>query len=648
MTAIDLEDGIHMSGYGIPRPATGDSSDEADDTGRPVPYRYDPTMIPALARLADLACDGVDDPHNAGLRVEGLAMQADPPIEPAAARALFTTFMYLIQVASPDEPPDARLDPVNGPSLFPVALREASGDLRQLWLGLASEVRHPVARARCWDIVFTLHLMPNRRDAGERAVQAYLDSTSTPLTLQEKANGLLRAWTMARLVRLTGLESEIETAMTAVAEAAVNQKENPYAAMTVLGALTAPPLGRAARAADPAVDDLLDRALTTYAQVHIIQGFAILVRKSAGSGSARIERANRHEVEAMIAEAEAATDPMIIRTQFSNAASAARRYGVADLERVAVARLQAAPPVTWERTEWSFVTPKAFFNLYLPGFSATTDWRRALSIWLHSGPPSGNKETNEATARQAMGQSIIRFLATTVLFRDGDLPSRTVTGDAAAFDRELVRAEQHNLAINGRFLARALWQIRERFGIPSHDDLTEFLRLSNADPGMLHDLAAALQLYWIGEYDASCHLVVPKVEAAARALLLELNEPMYRTAIGDKAGQFPGLGVLLPFLLDNTFDPDWERFLRTFLLNDGANIRNLIAHGFARNVGPIEAALVLRAGAVLILLTTDRAVTRDVKTVRAAVAAPVGGIRDRPWRQRLVAALWAARRELRN
>src|SRR5207248_7211152 len=98
-----------MSGHGNPAPATDDSSDEPDDTGRPAPYRYDPTIVPALARLADLACEGVDDPHDAGLRVEGLAMQADPPIEPAAARALFTTFMYLIQVASPNEPPDARL-----------------------------------------------------------------------------------------------------------------------------------------------------------------------------------------------------------------------------------------------------------------------------------------------------------------------------------------------------------------------------------------------------------------------------------------------------------------------------------------------------------------------------------------------------------
>jgi hypothetical protein len=134
-----------------------------------------------------------------------------------------------------------------------------------------------------------------------------------------------------------------------------------------------------------------------------------------------------------------------------------------------------------------------------------------------------------------------------------------------------------------------------------------------------------------------------KVEAAARALLLELNEPLYRAAVG----QFPGLGSLLPPLLDNEFDPDWERFLRTFLLNDGSNVRNLVAHGFADSVGPVEAALALRAGALLILLTTTHAAGRDAAAVRAALTTPQGATLRRPWRRRLAATFLAARRELR-
>jgi hypothetical protein len=100
-------------------------------------------------------------------------------------------------------------------------------------------------------------------------------------------------------------------------------------------------------------------------------------------------------------------------------------------------------------------------------------------------------------------------------------------------------------------------------------------------------------------------------------------------------------------LLDNDFDPDWERFLRTLLLNDGSNVRNLVAHGFTENVSPVETALALRAGALLILLTTERAAERDAAAVRAALATPQGTMHRRSWRQRLTAAFLAARRELR-
>lgn len=243
---------------------------------------------------------------------------------------------------------------------------------------------------------------------------------------------------------------------------------------------------------------------------------------------------------------------------------------------------------------------------------------------------------------------MIHRLATTVLFRDGDLPARTLSSDDDIFNRELIHVETRYMDMNGRFLARALHQIRERFGIPSRDDLEAFFLGFGAAPTLVTAFATALQLYWVDEYDASCHLVVPKVEAAARALLLQLNEPLYRAAVGAAVGQFPGLGSLLPSLLDNDFDPDWERFLRTFLLNDGSNLRNLVAHGFTDSVGPVEAALALRASALLILLSTEHAADRDAAAVRAVLATPHGTTPRRPWRHRLTAAFLAARRELQQ
>jgi hypothetical protein len=376
--------------------------------------------------------------------------------------------MYVINVAPAQKQPDAKLEPLEGPSLLPTALRDAGDDLRQLWLELADEVRHPVARARCWDIVFTLRLMRNRRDAAERAARAYLDAAATTLSRRRKADGLLRAWSMTRLVGLANLTGEITTAMTVLAEEAVTHREDPYAAITVLGALVARPPRGTPRIADPAVDDLLDRALTTYRQIEVIRDLALVVRRSAGSGTARAEHASRREVGAMLAEAKAATDPMIIRTLFNDAAAAARRLGLTDLEQVAVARLQAAPPLRWESAAYAITTPAAFFDHYLPGFSAAADWRSALAIWMHTGPPSGSSHVNEATARQALQTSVVhRLLSTTVLFRGRDLPARTLRSEEDSFNRELARAEAFHMDMNGRFLAKALHQIRHRFGIPS-------------------------------------------------------------------------------------------------------------------------------------------------------------------------------------
>jgi hypothetical protein len=133
-----------------------------------------------------------------------------------------------------------------------------------------------------------------------------------------------------------------------------------------------------------------------------------------------------------------------------------------------------------------------------------------------------------------------------------------------------------------------------------------------------------------------------------RALLLELNEPVYRTAVGDSPGQFPGLGALLPDLVENGFDPDWERFLRTLLLGEGANVRNLVAHGFMDEVDRDKAALVLRALVRLALITSDEAVRRDGGVVRAALAEPVNRGRCRPVWRRVVDALEVAWWELRR
>ncbi|MEU4770023.1 hypothetical protein AB0H12_43075 [Actinosynnema sp. NPDC023794] len=600
-----------------------------------------------LAQVADAACDGVGDPHDASWRAQQLAEQMEPPVERPATLVLVNAFLYTLYH---EEIPQAgaELSPLDGPSLLPMAMRDAPSDVRDAWLALASEVTHPVARARLYDIAFTLRLSRNSRHTAEQAARAYVDGVGGSQRPQVQADGVVRAWTLARSVGSTALEQEIATIMLALACDMVDRDEHPYAVIPMLCALIAPPRGKTAEAIDPRVDDVLERALATYPQTHVLKDLAAVVRKRAAGDAARVDAANRRLIEAMLAEARAATEPMIIRMLFHDAASVARQLGVPDLEKIAVAALQSAPALAWDSTAYTVNLPASFFDLYLPGFDEATDWREALSIWLHTGSPTGRHETNLATTRQTRQASVIRYLATTVVFRDGDMPARTLSGDEEMFARDLARTELHYLGTHGVFLANALYMIATRFGIPSRDDLETFLLDSGADPTLMNVLATALQLFWVAEYDAAVHLAVPKVEAAARALLLEINEPVYRAAVGDGTGTFPGLGVLLPLLVANDFDPDWERFLRTFLLGDGSNVRNLAAHGFIHNIDPVNAAAALRALAVLALLAPEPAVQRDAATVRSALANPTGAQPRRSWWQRIAAAVSAARYELRR
>lgn len=144
-----------------PEPANAESSAAAvppTDASRPAqPYQHDPALVPVLAQLADAAAQDVGDPHDAGWRVQLLAERNDPPMDRSVVNALVNAFLYT-QHGEEIPQAGAALAPMDGPALLPIAMHDASNDVRKAWLALDDEVTHPVARARFYDIVFTLRL----------------------------------------------------------------------------------------------------------------------------------------------------------------------------------------------------------------------------------------------------------------------------------------------------------------------------------------------------------------------------------------------------------------------------------------------------------------------------------------------------------
>ncbi|WP_433732669.1 DUF4209 domain-containing protein [Nocardia sp. CA-129566] len=180
----------------------------------------------------------------------------------------------------------------------------------------------------------------------------------------------------------------------------------------------------------------------------------------------------------------------------------------------------------------------------------------------------------------------------------------------------------------GGILADALQRIGHRYGVPAVDELTVvFIELGAVDPRLARSLAKGFGYFWARDHEAVAGIVIPKIEAAARALLRQLDEGIYQVQAAKNPGNYPYLPVLLDELETLALDEDWAYFLRWQLLGPiGLNLRNEYAHGFIDDVGPIQAALLLRAAVVLI---TAQITDNSGRRIEVASAAALPSGRDR-------------------
>lgn len=94
-------------------------------------------------------------------------------------------------------------------------------------------------------------------------------------------------------------------------------------------------------------------------------------------------------------------------------------------------------------------------------------------------------------------------------------------------------------------------------------------------------------------------------------------------------------------------EKDWQRYLEIVLLPEGFNLRNVTAHGLRSRLGRLDAVLMLRAAALLVLIAPPDGSRPDAPEVesslRNAPALPPRSIRPRI-EAALRAAVWEMRR----
>jgi hypothetical protein len=587
--------------------ADGASADSAAPEGsgaEEIAYEHDPAVADVAAQLADLAYAAAerrwDLPEHLRSQAPGLGLMPEGPL----VQQLVLAAGY-----------DLRLDHggkagcVLRPSTdteefaWPPRIADVLPDVVALWRDVADRASHPAARARFHDLLF------ERRDGAgrERAVAAgtaYLTAArSCERADLDVAAFLVRAWDLARRVGAWELLANSYSELIKRADAEMSGRAGaPGVVLPMIAAVAAKPVRNQIKQApetipDPAVvAQLLDTALATYKDGYLASQITSLMRARTDDPAA-VAEIDRREVTAHLDEAEASSG-MAKQLHLQEAISIARARGLMHLARHATAHLQAIPvkDLGLKRSSSSFRIPRDYIERFLYGFTASPGWRDAMSYFIQTDCPLGDLERLRQEERDIAKVTVFSsLLPRTILGRDG-LPRWTASSDEDRQAERLATCARIHAENQGRILAEGLQRMERRYGIPAEADLAAHLSQNGqTDPALALSLARGFRHYWAGDYEASVHVVVPKIETAARGLLRELDEGIYRLQVAKDPGQYPGLYVLLQELEKVALDESWTYFLRWLLLGPlGMNIRNEVAHGFVADISPVYAVLVLR------------------------------------------------------
>lgn len=613
-----------------PEPST------AAQSASPAPYVHEPAAVEAVARAIDTAyaeavrwwdVDG-------GFRNAAVAAGLDP--EEPIVREVSYALLYVLRPSLVGESAGCVLRPASGegPVAFPPETSQVAVPVVDLWSAIAGQAKEPDAVARFSDLLFE-----RQRAVGGGARASAVAAADTYMTVAETrpldfdaTMALMRAWEIARAVGDTAREARARELMIKLATAGLaNEPSPPGVVLPLINALTTPPrvvTSRKARKAanqapaglpapDPRINPLLEQAFASYPYGHLASEVAMYMRRQNTDDVGR-EAINRREVQARIDEA--SSRPGLVRMRIlEEAVNLANRHNIKDLAERATALMQAI-----SQSELGLVTMTTDVKIdtvyavhiehWLRPFTQYPDWREGFVYFLRTDCPTGHLDTIKSRSAALAAVAVFRSLIPTTRLNADGLPHWTPATEEQRRADQMAEYAHVYAAQRGQHLAQGLLRIKERYGTPEEADLLAMLSVDGqADRVLAASLARAFRHFWNGDYEACVHIAVPKIEAAARALLRAADEGIYRTQAASTAGGYPGLYVLVDKLKDLGLDESWAYFLQWLLASPtGMNLRNEVAHGFIGDIGPIYAALVLRAATFLSIMVAPL----PVNTVR--------------------------------
>lgn len=586
--------------------------DDVDARPSAEPYVHDPAHVADAVALFD-AAHAAGDEWSAASAISAGAAAHGWTLDDPVVRALELSALFRLRVPHGQNPGvGCTLGPQHDATTpYPARINDVPDPVVALWRDLAGGCAVPAARARAHDLLF------ERRDGdigmhAREAIDAYLELVrSTSLSLLSAA-ALLRAWELSRRVAAWERHAVVQALLLRSAQTGLaTDQPQPGVVLPLLRAAVEPPRRKQPPAAmavspdTPTAEELLEQATVRYPQDYLVREVFGLLRRRATDPAALVALARR-EVQAHLDEAATGPNGFVRQHRLIGAIDVARDRGLPDMVDQATRQLQSIPVASLKLTSVSTSVnlPAFAVEQYLAPFTRGVTWREPLAYFLLIGPPTGSYAWLEQQQRDLAQGSVLGRLFGTTRLMERSLPKETVSPDTGqARQIEIAQIATRVGALHGDLLATGLRRLAHEFGTPAADDVAAFLgELGAADPVLCLRFAEALVLFWEQRHDACLHVIVPRIETAARSLLRECDVATFRTQVGASPGGYVGLQPLLAALRDNHLDDDWGFFLRWLLLDPGLNLRNEVAHGLLASAAPGTAALGLRAAGLLILL----------------------------------------------
>lgn len=490
-------------------------------------------------------------------------------------------------------------------SADPPRVRHVAEEVVDSWERLAARVSGAAVRARLFHLLFERR-RGNGRERAAAAVRGYLevvgvwrrDSLVEPLTA---------ALDLARSTGQDDLAAEVLGTVEVVARHSMaSARHEPGVVLRLLRIIVED------REPPDTTAELLDLAQARYDEARNVD-HVLSMKLERASDAERRRELYRERVALWLNEAEAA-EGVLKAVHLERAVEIADKSNdrrlwadaTAKLQRIRAEDIQMMHFVTGQRRRFEEV------EAYLRPVLEAESLSEALDAFVLLGPITGAASRNRQTVEdQQRGSPLSSIFPPRRVDGDG-LPRFTPNTDEERLEFHLSATETMHITFSAGLIAEALDRIRDRFGIPPVSKLTwHFARRPIVPLPVATALARSFQRWWAGDGEGAAYTALPRIEALARNLLLAQDVALYRLQRGHSPGVYPGLGPLLDALATTGLNPDWHRFLRTFLASpSGMNLRNEVLHGY-HDVEFVNAALVLQAAGYLALLTPRSETAKD-------------------------------------